>query len=514
MSLQQTYNAKYITIFAITVAIFSTIIFYVLYGCNIEIEHHEMSCPIVFYTAYYPWKDTLIVGLISLASKCGLVEFNSTFSYYIDEASKNTTELFITPNMSNITLFPVSIQLHVIKGTKTYIYTPIGPTETYLQPGFIYLHGGGGVSGSSSYYDATLRYLTHHTQHKVIVPEYTKAPLQLFPEVEDECLKVVRYILENGEEFGIDTNHLSIGGDSFGGHLTLYIVTKWNIINSHKKFKSIALIYPSIQWLNLEFESYNNRVNDNRILSKKMIANYLSIGISGNLELVPYILNSTLPVLSKDYTAKRSKYPHLFHEVNWNPPQFLINKYSKFADVFLSPYSNFLFQEDLSYLPPTLIISAEYDILFTEGLLFKERLQQSGVEVYHHVYEKMFHGFTYLHPPIVRFTDTIKSLQDVARFVAKKFYCARNIMAKSKNHTNHNQNRKAHRNGIKRPKTYRYPSLRGVDPKLLRNLKFARKYNKKGKKTDSKPVDTPKAPETTAPQPTTTTTTTAKPTVA
>nr|CAG8644209.1 9434_t:CDS:2 [Entrophospora candida] len=35
-------------------------------------------------------------------------------------------------------------------------------------------------------------------------------------------------------------------------------------------------------------------------------------------------------------------------------------------------------------------------------------------------------------------------------------------MAKSKNHTNHNQNRKAHRNGIKKPKTYRYPSLKGV----------------------------------------------------
>ncbi|CAG7834868.1 unnamed protein product [Allacma fusca] len=48
-------------------------------------------------------------------------------------------------------------------------------------------------------------------------------------------------------------------------------------------------------------------------------------------------------------------------------------------------------------------------------------------------------------------------------------------MAKSKNHTNHNQSRKAHRNGIKRPKPTR--STRGVDPKFLRNLKFARKHN-------------------------------------
>lgn len=52
-------------------------------------------------------------------------------------------------------------------------------------------------------------------------------------------------------------------------------------------------------------------------------------------------------------------------------------------------------------------------------------------------------------------------------------------MAKSKNHTNHNQNSKAHRNGIKRPKSYRYPSMKGVDPKFLKNLKFSRKHNKK-----------------------------------
>ena len=50
-------------------------------------------------------------------------------------------------------------------------------------------------------------------------------------------------------------------------------------------------------------------------------------------------------------------------------------------------------------------------------------------------------------------------------------------MAKSKNHTNHNQNRKDHRNGIKRPKSQRFPSLTGVDPKYVRNLKFTKHHN-------------------------------------
>ena len=50
-------------------------------------------------------------------------------------------------------------------------------------------------------------------------------------------------------------------------------------------------------------------------------------------------------------------------------------------------------------------------------------------------------------------------------------------MAKSKNHTNHNQNRKDHRNGIKRPQSQRFPSLSGVDPKYVRNLKFTKHHN-------------------------------------
>ena len=42
-------------------------------------------------------------------------------------------------------------------------------------------------------------------------------------------------------------------------------------------------------------------------------------------------------------------------------------------------------------------------------------------------------------------------------------------MAKSKNHTAHNQNAKAHRLGIKKQSRQRYASLQGVDPKFIRN---------------------------------------------
>eukprot|EP00179_Madagascaria_erythrocladioides_P024151 CAMPEP_0198331774 /NCGR_PEP_ID=MMETSP1450-20131203/17819_1 /TAXON_ID=753684 ORGANISM="Madagascaria erythrocladiodes, Strain CCMP3234" /NCGR_SAMPLE_ID=MMETSP1450 /ASSEMBLY_ACC=CAM_ASM_001115 /LENGTH=64 /DNA_ID=CAMNT_0044036185 /DNA_START=94 /DNA_END=288 /DNA_ORIENTATION=+ len=51
-------------------------------------------------------------------------------------------------------------------------------------------------------------------------------------------------------------------------------------------------------------------------------------------------------------------------------------------------------------------------------------------------------------------------------------------MAKSKNHTNHNLTYKQHRNGIHKLKKYRSRSLKGMDKKFLRNLRFAKKHNK------------------------------------
>ncbi|XP_057700827.1 60S ribosomal protein L29 [Corythoichthys intestinalis] len=72
-------------------------------------------------------------------------------------------------------------------------------------------------------------------------------------------------------------------------------------------------------------------------------------------------------------------------------------------------------------------------------------------------------------------------------------------MAKSKNHTTHNQSRKAHRNGIKKPRSHRYESLKGVDPKFLRNMRFAKKHNKKGLKAARKAAAAAAAAATAAP---------------
>ena len=47
-------------------------------------------------------------------------------------------------------------------------------------------------------------------------------------------------------------------------------------------------------------------------------------------------------------------------------------------------------------------------------------------------------------------------------------------MVKQKNHTARNQTYKAHRNGIKRPKKQRFRSTKGMDPKFVRNQRWAK----------------------------------------
>jgi len=73
-------------------------------------------------------------------------------------------------------------------------------------------------------------------------------------------------------------------------------------------------------------------------------------------------------------------------------------------------------------------------------------------------------------------------------------------MAKSKNHTAHNQSYKAHRHGIKKPRRQRYTSTKGVsevfclsftcsncpqmEPKFLRNQRAAKKGMRDAKKEE------------------------------
>jgi len=68
-----------------------------------------------------------------------------------------------------------------------------------------------------------------------------------------------------------------------------------------------------------------------------------------------------------------------------------------------------------------------------------------------------------------------KTLPHVIQLTLSSFFEL--IIQQSKNTCAHNNTQKAHANGIKKAKRTRFVSTRGMDPKFLRNQKFAKKYN-------------------------------------
>ena len=94
------------------------------------------------------------------------------------------------------------------------------PRSEGPHPAFIYFHGGAHVFGSKeSSFLTLLPYL--EMGWAVVNVEYRLAPMAHAPAAVEDCLCAVRWVIENGEDYGIDASRLVLTGNSAGGHLAL-----------------------------------------------------------------------------------------------------------------------------------------------------------------------------------------------------------------------------------------------------------------------------------------------------
>ncbi len=218
------------------------------------------------------------------------------------------------------------------------VYTPAGEAPF---PVLVYAHGGGWVIGDLESHDSICRSLTNAAACVTVAVDYGLAPEHKFPEPVEEAYAATAYVASHASEFGADASRLAIGGDSAGGNIAAAVA----LIARERGGPSIvsqSLIYPVT---NLDFTTDSYRDN-----------------ASGY-----FLTASTMRWFWGHYLRDASDGAH--------------------------EYASPLRAADCSALPPTLVITAEYDPLRDEGEAYAARLRDAGVETVLHRYDGMTHGF-------------------------------------------------------------------------------------------------------------------------
>jgi acetyl esterase len=221
------------------------------------------------------------------------------------------------------------------------IYTPV---EADAYGVLVYFHGGAFFLGSLDTHDHVARALAKETGHKVISVGFRRAPEAAFPAGLEDCYGVVRWVAESGERLGWDGQTLAIAGDSSGGTFVAAVAAMAHD-DGFDRISHQVLFYPS---LDLDFDA-------DRYASLRENAVGYGLETGG---LAPF-------------------------------NAFYIDSGADPADPRVSPIK----REDLTGLPPALILTAEFDPLRDEGELYGERLRAAGVNATVSRYAGANHGF-------------------------------------------------------------------------------------------------------------------------
>lgn len=218
------------------------------------------------------------------------------------------------------------------------IYTP--PTSG-PHSGMLYIHGGGWAYFSIDFYDAQLSALSKLTDSVIVSINYQKAPEHKFPIPHDDCYSGLKWMYENSDLLSINKKRIGIGGDSAGANLAAGVVLR------ARDEKVCPLAYQLLIYPALGVDFYTDS----------------------------YIKNGTGFGLTK-------------RTMSW-----LWSLYLDRPEDWQNPYAVPLSSVDLQNLPPTIIVTAEYDVLRDDGIVYADRLSKNGVFVVHKSYSGMIHGF-------------------------------------------------------------------------------------------------------------------------
>lgn len=233
-------------------------------------------------------------------------------------------------------------------------YIPSG-TDSDSIPTLLYIHGGCWIFCNIQSHDRICQYLSHAAQCRVISLDYRLAPEHPFPAGLEDVYTVAQ---------SISTRQLFVAGDSAGGNLA----TALCMLAQQRQGPSISgqvLFYPITDISRFDTSSYLEFADDH--------------------------------LLTRDLMA-------------WGAAQYIQSEKDR-RNPLVSP----LLSEDLSYMPPALVITAEADVLRDEGEAYARRLQEAGVKTRLTRYDGMIHAFAAMAGSIEQGAQALDECADFIR---------------------------------------------------------------------------------------------------
>jgi acetyl esterase len=233
--------------------------------------------------------------------------------------------------------------------------TPHGPLGLRLYrpssgrlPTALFLHGGGWTVNDLDTHDELCRRLAKRSGWLIVALDFRRAPEHRHPAQLEDAYLAYRWLLDNAAAIGADPAARGLIGESSGGATAAGLTVLLRDLGAPPPTYQV-LAYPVTDAFD-RWPSYGSRGSG-------------------------YILDRPL--------------------MEWYFHHYLAAG-SAVHERYLRPLS----VEDLAGLPPTLVLTAEFDPLRDEGVAYAERLADAGVTVAHiHAADQM-HGF-YLYARVV-----------------------------------------------------------------------------------------------------------------
>lgn len=218
--------------------------------------------------------------------------------------------------------------------------------RTAPSPAVLYLHGGGWVRGDAATHDRIVRELAIRSGAAVIFPEYALCPEARYPVALEQAYATAQWVITHGSEHGLDSTRLAVAGDSEGANL------------------AIAVILLALQRKSFQFR-----------------------------QLVAFTPVTDVDFATPSYLTFAQGYGLHRDTMQWHWDQYVPNPQDRALDTVCPLRAQ---DRDLARFPPSLIITAEADVVRDEGEAFSARLRAAGAVSAAVRYEGTIHDFVVL----------------------------------------------------------------------------------------------------------------------